>query len=239
MKVVMGMATMNSRKEVFEKTIKSLDGQYDEIFIYNNDEHSVNYTDNAKFLGLTKFESNDEPFYYFCVDDDIIYPKTYVKDMIKAIEKYNCIVTHHGRKLIGKDRHYYRGHEVHHCLRDVTKNQEIDVAGTGVCAFRTDYFNPSSMNLLEHFKMSDVIFSLEAAVQGKRIMVLEHKEGYLQDAGVKIEDTIQHEFLNNCLIQTKLCNDICTIKGIETPENWRPSRTRKGFVTKFKVEDEL
>ena len=103
MKVIVGMATTSARKEFAEIAMASLRDQVDSIILYNNDEYTNDLTDNGKFYGLNFIE---EPCYYFTCDDDIIYPATYVQDMIAKIEEYGCIVTHHGRRLKGLNVEY-------------------------------------------------------------------------------------------------------------------------------------
>ena len=181
MRVVVGMATTNKRKAFAEKAVNSLINHVDEIYLVNNDEEHDDLTDNAKFLGLSL---EYEPCYYFTCDDDIIYPPTYVRDMIAKIEEYKCIVTHHGRMLKGLDLDYYFEHPAHICTEEELEDRIIDVAGTGVTAFSTEYFNPIDLVFSKDKKMSDLIFSLEAAKQGKKIMAVAHDENYIKDLEV-------------------------------------------------------
>jgi len=201
MKVIIGMATFKGREKYRKMALKSLIGQADQIRIYNNEERDIDLTDNGKFFFLQEY---DEPVYYFSVDDDLIYPPTYVKDMIEAIEKYKCIVTHHGRILTGGiGANYYRGHKAFRCLGDVHTTQPIHVAGTGVTAFRTDYFNPTEICYSDDKRMSDVVFSHEAAKQGKRIMLLAHKKGYIQYTNIPESQTIFGQEFKSCQRQSE------------------------------------
>jgi hypothetical protein len=104
--------------------------------------------------------------------------------MIEAIERTGTIVTHHGRELLGLDRNYYREHKGFRCFDKNDKEQIIDVAGTGVTAFRTDYFNPTEIYKATDKRMSDLVFSLEAAKQGKQITILKHSKNWLKDLRV-------------------------------------------------------
>lgn len=181
MKIVVGMATTNERATFAETAVESLVHQADEIIVYNNSNQDNDYTDNAKFYALTLFK---EPVYYFSCDDDILYPGNYVSTMIEAIERTGTIVTHHGRELLGLNKNYYRGHKGFRCLDENNTEQLIDVAGTGVTAFRTDYFNPTEIYKATDKRMSDLVFSLEAAKQGKQITILKHTKGWLKDLRV-------------------------------------------------------
>ena len=124
MKITANIATYPPRKESLRKMLKSIEGQFDVIRICFNgyseiemnnfcDTHNVegfvnvkgiDYTDNGKFYAL---DIITEPEYYFTLDDDLIYPPNYVQSTIKAIQRYGCIVTHHGRVLNGEGLDYY------------------------------------------------------------------------------------------------------------------------------------
>lgn len=187
--VVLGMATYNGkgRAKSVQQAIASLKDQVDQIFLYDNEKEEINLTDNGKFKGLTQLT---EPCYYFTADDDLLYPATYVEDMIAKIKEYNTIVTHHGRILTREGVPYYRGHQSFRCLNDIAKDELIDVPGTGVMAFDTSYFNPIDIWKAEDLKMSDLVFALEAAKNNKQIMVLKHKTGYIRHLDINLKDTI-------------------------------------------------
>lgn len=181
MKIVVGIATFDQREPYFKRAVDSIENQSvkpDEVIVYHNGLEEVDKTDNGKFYGLTLL---DEPVYYFSIDDDIIYPHWYIEETLEKIEEHQAIVTYHGRKLLGKGLNYYKGHRGYRCLGDVDYEGDIDVAGTGVTAFRTDYFNPIKIHDSIFMRMSDCVFSLEAAKQGKRIVMLPHKKGDFKD----------------------------------------------------------
>ena len=210
MKIVVGMATTNARADFCKLAVLSLVNQVDEIHVYNNDNEEHDYTDNAKFYFLQFYK---EPIYYFSCDDDILYPPNYVQDMLNGIGRNGGIVTHHGRQLLGKDRNYYRGHKGYRCLDDNSYEGIIDVAGTGVTAFRTDYFNPVDLYKSNDKRMSDLIFSLEAARNQKEITILPHKRGWLKDLRVPAPLQINVMERRNTR-QTEVANLICDVKGI-------------------------
>jgi hypothetical protein len=207
MKIIVGMATTNQRARFAETAVESLVHQADEIIVYNNSNEVHDYTDNAKFHALTLF---NEPVYYFSCDDDILYPSDYVSTMIEAIERTGTIVTHHGRELLGLDRNYYRGHKGFRCLDENNTEQIIDVAGTGVTAFRTDYFNPTEIYKATDKRMSDLVFSLAAAQQGKEITILKHTKNWLKDLRVPQGLSIHFMERRNTR-QNELANEIYNV----------------------------
>lgn len=210
MKVVIGIATTGDREEYLQRTIASLKDQCDEMFIYRNDRMPEDYTDNAKFIFLTMF---NKPIYYFSCDDDIIYPPDYVSKTIREIEKHKCIVTYHGRILRGLNRSYYEGHTALSCKHSFISTHPLDVAGTGVTAFRTDYFNPIDIYKSEDKCMSDLVFSLEAAKQGKTIMHIGHEGGWIIPQDLPKGTTIYEKNWQNCKRQSEIADEIWKIKN--------------------------
>ena len=209
MKIVVGMATFEGRELAVQKAIESLSNQVDEIVLYDN-AVNPNLYDNGKFYGLT---IHKEPCYYFTCDDDLLYPPDFVKNMIEAIERVGTIVTHHGRKLRALDVSYYRGHESFRCLDTNRFEGLIDVCGSGVTAFRTDYFNPIGLHASKDVKMSDIIFSLEAAKQGKQITVLKHSEGWIKHLPIDHSKSIHTTENKRESRQIELANEIHTTKS--------------------------
>lgn len=175
MKVVMGLAHKNERPFELLRTINSVQNQFDELYEYDNSK-GLDYSDNAKFMHLDKLS---EPCYFFSIDNDIIYPDDYVQHTIELIEKYKCIITYHGRILKEPINSYYKGHTVYDFRGAQDKDMFVDVAGTGVCGFRTDYFNPVDIYKSPYKCMSDLVFSLEAKRQGKRIICAARKQNWI------------------------------------------------------------
>jgi hypothetical protein len=219
MKKTANIATMPSRVNELKKTLESIRGQFDEVRIYLNEFDKVptflneyttatgdNLTDNGKFYFLQ--EAGDE--YYFSMDDDIIYPSTYAKDMVAEIEKHKTIVTHHGRLLGEKDVSYYRGHTFHHCANEQPERRRIDVPGTGVTAFDTRYFKPITIFASPDKCMSDIVFGLEAMKKGKRVTVLPHACGYIRP--IPVTESIYNKHRKNELRQIQLANEIVEMK---------------------------
>ena len=193
MKVTANIATYPPRLDSLRKVVASIYDQFDVIRIYFNEYtdfpklndplnkiqkmRGENLTDNGKFAGLDFIAT---PEYYFTMDDDLIYPVDYAEKTLQAIFKFGMIVTYHGRKLSGVDRDYYRGHKAYHCLNKVDANLKVDVAGTGVTAFSTEYFHPTTLSMDSRQKMSDLIFSEAAAESQKRIGLIAHEAGWIK-----------------------------------------------------------
>ena len=208
-KVIVGMATMAGREKYLDMAVNSLQRQVDEIIIYDNKD-KPGLTDNGKFYGLTEFS---EPVYYLSCDDDLIYPPNYASDMVQAIRRTGTIVTHHGRKLSGLGKDYYHDHECFRCLTSNNIEQTIDVAGTGVTGFYTGYFNPVGIHKTKDKRMSDLIFSLEAAKQNKIITLLKRPFGYIKEAGVPYFQTIAGQDSGKATRQIEIADEIIKTKA--------------------------
>lgn len=216
------IATMPSRLGHLEKVLQSIHKQFDIIRIYGNKflappieliqkypnvhwiHDGADLTDNGKFYGL---DILTKPEYYFTLDDDIIYPPDYADVMVDNIGKYHAIVTIHGRILMGENLNYYKGHEFHHCTAENPDAFYLDVCGTGVTAFDTRYFKPEHLDQSEYKRMSDVVFSHAAAMQGRHIVCIEKPANWVKplpvnDSIYSSEKNTKQEF------QIKLCNEI-------------------------------
>lgn len=210
MKIIIGIATFKGREQVLERTVKSLLPYVDDIHIYDNEKEPNDLTDNGKFHALQFYS---KPIYYFSCDDDLIYPRDYIPRTIEAIEHHNTIVTYHGRKLLGTNRDYYRGHKSYACLHNFPQTAIIDVPGTGVTAFRTDYFNPVGIHSATDKRMSDLVFALEAAKQGKTITHIGHEGKWIRQQELPIEQTIYGMENKKAFRQQEIANEIWYIKN--------------------------
>ena len=227
MKKIANIATFKGRESFLSETLKSIEGQFDEVNVYDNEKEKVDLTDNGKFFFLKKYK---EPVYYFTLDDDIIYPSTYSKDMVREIEKTQSIVTIHGRQLGATCNSYYRNplNVCFHCNSEQPKRVVLDVAGTGVAAFRTDYFNPKNIYKSKDKRMSDLVFSYQAAIEGKKIVLMPHKEKYIKIQDVPIENTIfGQERNNNDYKQAEYQNKIIMAKKEAKSQKQAPNYPNK------------
>jgi hypothetical protein len=220
MNILIGMATTEERYKHAQRVIKNLSNQGASIHLQVNSE-DIDYTDLGKYAGLyIAHQKNELPDIYLTCDDDIVYPKNYVKRMVEAIEEHKCIVTYHGRKLTGIGKDYYNSHIRFGCLNEVDDNVFIDVAGTGVTGFATEYFNPFYLLNEPQKCMADLVFSLAAAKQDKQIKLLKHAKNMFKDLKIKKELTIFEQFNGKeTPEQNELADQIYTLKrGLENKD---------------------
>jgi hypothetical protein len=212
MRRVIGIATTGDRPEQLDNTLESLKGQADTIYVWDNSKDGwYNFTDNGKFKFL---EYYNEPIYYLSCDDDIIYPKDYVKRTVEEIDYNQCIISWHGRVLNPEVEGYYaHGHRE---MRFFQANEEyyyLDVCGTGVTGFSTANFNPTTIYRSEYKRMSDLVFSLEAAKNNKIIMTAPKKHNWIRGQEVK-SSIFKSENRGKQTQQIKLMEEIKLCKGL-------------------------
>ena len=211
MRIVVGIATTGDRPNELKHTLESLNEQTvkaDLIHVHDNSKE-IDYTDNAKFIILNHLP--DEVYFFSC-DDDILYPEDYIEKTIEAIDKHKTIVTYHGRNLRGKGLNYYHDHSAFRCDQSFIETKKIDVCGTGVTAFRTDYFNPTDIYKAEDKCMSDLVFSLEAIKQGKEITHIGHYGNWIIPQ-INSGSTIYDRFNKDCSRQNEIADEIITLKN--------------------------
>lgn len=194
MVITANIATYPSRELLIPKMLNSINRQgFDEIRLHINDRENYTLTDDQLYaLGVTKITTASRDLAdngkfisirpgerAFTMDDDLEYPQTYKDDMSKAIDRLGCIVTHHGRPRISLPiRHYYTGIKpVIPCLKQNSKQTPVLIAGTGVTAWDTDYFLPDIWHS-EDLYMSDVLFSHQAVLEMKQMIILPHRFKY-------------------------------------------------------------
>lgn len=211
MRIVIGIATTGDRPKELKHTLESLNEQTvkaDLIHVHDNSKE-IDYTDNAKFIILSHLP--DEVYFFSC-DDDILYPEDYIEKTIESINKHKTIVTYHGRNLRGKGLNYYHDHSAFRCDQSFIETKKIDVCGTGVTAFRTDYFNPTEIYKSEDKCMSDLVFSLEAIKQGKEITHIGHYGNWIIPQ-INSGTTIYDRFNKDCSRQNEIADEIITLKN--------------------------
>jgi|GEM_PF-1890598 len=227
--VICCMATFPGRAFALQEVVASLLPQCDELHIYLN--HYETVPDFLNHKKITTYLSKDhygdlgavgkffpvfefsQTGYIFTVDDDIVYPKTYIQDTIAAIDRYQrqCVVTYHGRifHLDRKIESYYKDYK--YCVNykgTQPRDVELHTAGTGVMAFHSSLLSLS----LEDFKktnMADLFFSACCLRKNIRIMGLKHNTGYFTDSSrFDKNNSISYLFHMNDEYQTKFANSL-------------------------------
>jgi len=218
------------RTESLIRTLESIINQCDEINVALNDHYTeeipdflhhkkINFffTDNSigdafKFLSLEKVDG-----YYFSIDDDLIYPPTYVSDTIKRCKEFNNkkVVTYHGRNFSSFPiSSYYRSaNERYACLNKVKNDVKVQFGGTGVMCFHTSLMK-IPIDYFKNANMADVWVGKYCIENNIEIICLKHEEGYIKYIPQK--NTIYNEESKSDKVQTNLVNELFEPKIVKT-----------------------
>ena len=217
--IIAQIASIPERSQMLKQTVMSLYPQVDELNVmlnnYKNytpywlskDKINVYHFDNSKGDGVKFYGIEDKDGYVFTCDDDIIYPTDYVHAMTMKLAEYNnrVILTNHGRVMNEKPvRSSYMDRKAsYHCMKTVTEEIQLDIGGTGVMAFYTDYFRPDYNSILFP-NMADIWIAKFAKEQGCKILMNPHEEGWLVYQNP--DWTIWDQEINNHDRQTEIYN---------------------------------
>jgi hypothetical protein len=140
--------------------------------------HKMNNSlgDAAKVFGLENRNG-----FIFLVDDDLEYPPNYCSYMLSRYERHKeCIISLHGRVFQNPVRKSHGGHkENYRCLNSVAGDHVTDIGGSGVMLFHTDDFRITTADCPQK-NMLDIWIGKKAHELGVKIVVVEHKVGWLK-----------------------------------------------------------
>lgn len=227
-KVVAYMATFPARKAVIGQAIQSLINQVDAIVIWANhytdeDADQLSMTSDKLHVFTSKHTEPETDLgcvgkfalceswsgYVLTVDDDFLYPDNYVSTVLEAVDRYEkkAVISVHGRRVSIPTVNYYTDKgEFFQCTKTVSKDEPVDIVGTGVMAFHTDAIKPllKFSEVFTHTNMSDISFSIAMKKAGIPIMVIAHSEGWLKaipqqvsiGARTKLDCQLESELIN-------------------------------------------
>lgn len=196
-RVIAGMATIEARRSSLPAVIESLMPQVDELHIHLNDYATpptsdfggkVRYTtyesygdrgDNAKFL--PSFDV-DEEAYRFTVDDDIVYPRNYVRRLQTLLDRFNreIAVGVHGIRLPAKIDHFYKGRSVAHFKRECEALYAVDLIGSGTLAWHDSAFRVAPEDIGDP-GMADLWFGIACRRSGVPRVIIDRSRAWLQE----------------------------------------------------------
>ena len=221
MKKTFNMATFPKRRISAIATIKSIYDQADIIRIYLNNyiEIPVEFIDDKieviihekdlRSSGKLYWATNPDE-YYFCIDDDLLYPKTYANDMIKLLQEYDdkALISLHG-KIFGTFpiNSYFRNiKESYHFAQTITQNKKVHVIGNGVSLFNTNIMKVDYKKF-DYDYMDDIFVSKIAQDLKIPAILMKHDLRYVVE-NITNSPSLFSEFNNNDSTQTKIMNTI-------------------------------
>jgi len=234
--VICGMATTINRKNEMVLSVNSIIGQVDKLVIYQNGykdgsifnhnpkveiisslDTGIDMGDAGKYYTISKY--NDGNYYYFSIDDDIIYPSNYVKSTIKKINEYdgNVIVSYHGRILNKNPKSYYKDYkQVLHFIKNQKNDVFVHFGGTGVMAFDTRIVK-ITFDLFKTRNMADIWVGRYSQQTKTPILCLKHEQNWLNQIEINsgsifsthsIKDLGQNELIKDLDFSKIIVHDL-------------------------------
>lgn len=213
-KIVAGVAVIESRWNSFEKTVESIIGQVDKLYVYQNGfkrvddflidpkikvisslDTGVDRGDAGKFYMLGEIKNS----YYFSIDDDLLYPEDYVQTTLKYLNalKNKCVVSYHGRVLKKNATCYYSDiEENYRCLDSVSHLEQVEFAGTGVMAFDVENLK-IDFSFFERENMADIWMGIYCNKNNIPMYVLPHQSDWIKHNEIDFSETIFNKYKKN------------------------------------------
>jgi hypothetical protein len=158
-----------------------------------------------------RFINNGNNYYICLADDDLIYPSNYLKILIKGCEKYNAMVSMHGRILLkGIIDSYYRNvKQVFSHTGTVEKDIEVDIASNCGSLFKRNFYNDLDKwyDFCGIIPMDDIYVNYFAKKKGIKRFVLAHQKGdLLHKKKSKNDHYVYDNYKHNDKVQTEFYN---------------------------------
>lgn len=221
--VIAGMATMPSRLESFSQALNSILPQVDHLFLFLDRFEQPYVAGDPKVTVITSQRFGDlrangklmglnmagPEAYYFCVDDDIVYPPDYVSRMVSFLQENNnqVIATVHGSTLFSDFKRYYGDRNVLHRSAPLDTAARMHVGGTCSTAFFTGSVQFDVRNW-QTLNMVDLNFALEAKRAECPIIAIPRSDGWLRCLAELQEDSIFVQLRSDDSQQTELAKKL-------------------------------
>ena len=207
MRRVAAIATLASRLETFQQVLPVIHAQVDHVFIYL-DGYSVPPSFLRDFDRITVRRAEDAgdlhsssrflclrdliaPTVVAMVDDDIIYPPSYVDRLVSALQRLEgkAIVGVHGRIFLPPHQSYVRNVSTLHFKHQLMQACHVHELGTGTCAFISSNFDvdPRKWGRTD---MDDIIVATEAQRRGLPRIAVARAAGWLKPHAEPQPDSI-------------------------------------------------
>lgn len=211
-KISIGIATVPSRVWLLYKVIESVYNQVDEINVYLNNycdckipqflqQEKIKYEFwNNTYWDAWKF-FNVPKWYFFSIDDDIIYPKDYILYWISKIEDYKrkAVVWYHWAIFDEHIDTYYNSRKVLHFKKWLEYDTKVHILWTGTTGFHTDTieFNYTDCRIKN---MADIRLWKKCQELWIPMICLARPNWYLIE--LPADDTIYNDWKNKDAVQT-------------------------------------
>jgi hypothetical protein len=226
--VFAGMASIPDREGQMKKAISGIISYVDRLFLFLNDyaqvpawlyahenitvflgkTENLNIGDGGKFFGLNSIREND--FYYFTLDDDLLYPPDYVWKMIRKIDQFDrkAIVGCGGYIMNSFVNHFYNDRQTSwHISMKNNEDRPVQILHTGLSAWHSSAldFQPDQCRKAN---MSDLWLALAAQKNNVPRILIQRPPDWVINQPNPEAKTIFGRYRNNCQEQTDIFNSL-------------------------------
>ncbi len=230
-RLVACMATMPTRSHTAPIAIQSLVGQFDKFYLVLNGFQEVpdwadipgvtpvlpknnrDYGAAGKLLGLSLEDDIDDTIYY-CVDDDIKYPKNFAHRLASFLKKNKkSIIGVHGSVMKSDFKSWRTDREIYNVKQFLFFNKKVDVIATCGCAFISSALSFDPENWPEKYKNCvDLFLAQLAHSQGLGGWIISRRGGWLHPIECKQQDSIYRRLLSDDSMHVELALELLAMK---------------------------
>ena len=218
-KTTIGIASIPNREKELQKTIQSLYYQADKIIVgLNNYNHTpeflnrpgieVVHWDNSLWDAMKFIKVHEADGFYFSCDDDLIYPKDYIVNMVEWIEKYDrkAVIGWHGVVVPPKKIETYYSNCFRYMYNEFLPTDNcVNVLGTGTVGFHTDTLKLDIKDFPKP-NMADIWLGIKAQKNKVPMICVRHNKGIIQT--MNTNDSIWEKKHNDDSDITEVVNSI-------------------------------
>ncbi|SDI86443.1 glycosyltransferase [Natribacillus halophilus] len=212
--ISIGMATMPSRFKNLAITIPTLLNQCDRMYVHVNGatdapsflkkESKIKLTFSHKnkggqmaFKGFPKTSG-----YYFCVDDDLMYPDDYVEKMVALMIDYDdeIIACVHGSDFdpYKPSKNVFKNKtNAHVSYQGLDDHARVMIPGVGTSAMSTKKFSLSPTDFYPHKNMRDAVVACKAAKAGMPVMAIKREANWIKKIPMPTEINKNEAYYEN------------------------------------------
>lgn len=224
--VYAGIASIPEREEQLKNAIASIIPYIDHLFVFLNNytqlpswllpfknvtsflstKENSNKGDAGKFFGLNKINTSD--FYYFTIDDDMVYPKDYTWKMINKIECFNrkAVVGCGGYIMKSVVNHFYNDRAYSwHISQPNAADRSVHILHTCLTAWHSSTIQFGYEYCMRP-NMGDIWLALAAQAQKVPMILIERPADWVKVQAIHPAKTIFGKYKNDCSEQTAIYN---------------------------------
>lgn len=229
--VIAGMATMPTRAETFGRALTSVLPQVDKLYLFLDKFEQIpaladdakiivvrsqdvgDLKANGKLYGLSQIQNM--PAYYLCVDDDILYPPNFVRQLRRCLVRHNNrgVVGAHGCILHLEVNSYCTDRDGYNRCKRLKRDKEMHVLGTDGVLFRSDalWFDVTKW---QRTNMVDLLFAIECEQRGLKRISIKRRKRWIKQLATDQADSIYVQLQKNDQHQTRLANQLLKMISI-------------------------